>query len=288
MKKSTILKMTVVLVMLIGTLSTFGQVTVTTTTSQTKSLIDGTTAPVAATETPDLVTVGTTVPYLVVPDHDLNPSYVLATDGASTTNVLSSFTWNLGGLGSITNASPKHYIEVNVTGTVGTTYTMNVKEANSAPGACTDATGTNIDVKVIAAPAVSAAAVAPTSVCSVDGTTAITLPQFSLTNTTSAPSLAGVKVNATLSLLPLNGGSSTPVFTSQVLDVDASGKVTLPTGTSLSAWGKYTLTINSVSDKISRKDISAALGYFTVTGVSVDFYIYKTAKTGAIYHVSNN
>jgi hypothetical protein len=258
--------------------------TVTTTTAQTRTLTDGTTSPVA-TETPDLVTVGTLVPYLVIPDKDINPSYVLATDGASTTNVSSTFNWTVTGLGTITNASPKHYIELNITGTAGTTVTMNVKEQNSASGACADATGTNINVKILAQPTVTAASVNPASVCSADGTTAITLPQFSITSTSDVTS-PSIKVYATLHLTPLSGAAS-DIFADQELAVDASGNVTLPAVT-LTKWGKYTLTISKVSDKISRKDIDATRkGYFAVSSISTDFYIYKTPKTGAIYHISN-
>ncbi|MDP4115602.1 MAG: hypothetical protein Q8903_05680 [Bacteroidota bacterium] len=288
MKKTNLRKLTAIItgLVLMGGMGFAQTTTVTTSTSVSKTLTDGTTAPITSGD-PDLVTTGTTVPYLVVPDADLNPSYNLS-EGASATHVVSNFTWTVPGtIGSISYPTPKHYIEVNITGAADATGDINVKEQNSAPTACQDATGTSIHVKVIAQPTVSAASVLPTSVCSTDGTTAITLPTFTVTKSTSAPSDPGLQVLATLTLTPLSGASS-DVFTDQVLTVDEStGNVTLPTGTTLSKWGKYTLTITSVSDKISRKDIDATRKGFFASGKTVDFYIYKTPKTGAIYHISN-
>jgi hypothetical protein len=309
MKNTLLIKISVSLLglLLICGIS-MAQTSITTTNSQNRTLIDGTTAPVAATETPDLVTKGTLVPYLVVPDAALNPSYILATDKTSTANVVSSFTWTTAGIGAITNTGYKHYIELDITGNVSATpLTMNVKEQSGA--SCPDATGTDISIRIIAQPDATGASVTDgtgdASVCAsgTNGSLNVVFPTFKVTPSLDAAissSTPNVKVKATLAFTPLNGTSST-IFTNQVLSVDASGNISntdLATASGLTdfdSWGTYTLTVNYVSDKISRKDIRTGNtdanldnGYFApTTAISSAYTVLKTPTTGPIYHISN-
>lgn len=82
-------------------------------------------------------------------------------------------------------------------------------------------------------------------------------------------------------------GSAT-IFTDQICNVDnTTGNITLPTGTDLDYWGEYTLTISSISDRISRKDVTAANGYFTNGATTVTYTVSKAPVTGPIYHINN-
>lgn len=304
MKNSTIVKMTAALaIMMMGYASMFAQTTIpgiSTTMSQYSSGTPG--------EDPDLVTKGTRVPYLVTPDHDLNPSYVLTTDGTSATNVVSTFSWNLGTIGTINNTpSNKHYVELNVTGNVSATpYILNVKE-NSGAG-CSDGTGQNINIRIVAQPDVTAESVldasSSTSTCAAgtNGSLNVAFPSFKVSpSIDGAISTPNIKVKATLTFTPLNGTAS-DVFSNKVLNVDASGNISnTDLGTALGAsafnkWGTYTLKVNYISDKISRKDIQTGKtdpqtdnGYFApTTSISATYTIYKAPVTGPIYHILNN
>lgn len=267
-----------------------------------------------ATEDPDLVTTGTRVPYLVIPDPILNPNWAAAAaaDATTTTGINSTWTWTIPGTIGSLNATPAnngHYIMLNVTGTATTTGTINVKEQSGA--SCPDPTGTNINLRVVAQPAASALAVSDgadvvTSICvnGTNGSLNVTIPTFTLTHTTDAiiPGLKGVRVSASLSFTNFVTGATSTIFPASELNVDASGVISTAdmttaataagnTFTDLDSWGTYTLTVTHISDKISRKDINAANGYFAVNGVtgySATYSVLKTASTGAIYHLPNN
>ncbi len=263
-----------------------------------------TTGPVAS-ETPDLITTGTTVPYLVVPDPDLN-SWVPGDDATNTTGINSTFGWTIPAAISSTTPGNGHYITINVTGTAGAIGTIQVQEES---GASCDGTTTSIDVRVIDQPAASALAVsdgtAPNdAICGTgtNGSLNITLPTFTATQTTDAaiPGDAAIRVRASLVFTDFLTGTSTDIFTDAILNVaEATGIVSNSDMTAaaaagayddLDSWGSYALTITHISDKISRKDINAADGYFAInggTGYTAKYNVLKTPTTGAIYHLPN-
>ncbi|HEX2934148.1 MAG TPA: hypothetical protein VHO72_02245 [Bacteroidales bacterium] len=264
--------------------------------------------PSAAGEDPDLVTTGTRVPYIVKPDADLNPNYDLATDGVNPADVNSTFTWTIpAALGTINNTPlTKHYLELNVTGAAGATlHVLNVKEQSGA--SCPDATGTNINIRIVARPNISAAAVTDASgdasICAPgsNGSLNVPFPTFNITpSIDAAVTTPAVKVKATLTFTPLNG-VATDLFTNATLNVDASGNISntdiasASSKTDFDNWGTYTLTYNYVSDKVSRKDIETGKadsnmdnGYFAPTAAqSATYYVYKTPVTGPVYHIGN-
>jgi hypothetical protein len=244
--------------------------------------------------TTELITKGTKVPYLVLPDADLNPSWSAGTDATNVTNLVSTFTWTIPGTISSTTAPTIHYVELDVTGNAGTTGDIVVKEnsAASCPGSAT-----TVHVKVVAAPSVSAASVTDgtgSSVCSsgTNGALNVTIPTFSITSSIDASiTTPNVKIIATLTFTPLNG-TATDLFADKTLSVaggvvsDADIKTALG-ATVFNSWGTYKLTIKKVSDTVSRKDISTAGGYFDVSSVSATYAVLKAPVTRSIYHLSN-
>ena len=168
---------------------------------------------------------------------------------------------------------------------------------------------TTMAVKVVAQPTASAAAVtdgsAPlTSICAsgTNGSLNVALPTFNVTKTFDAAiSTPNVRIKADLVFTDLTTGLPTTLFTNIILNVDAvTGDVNAADmaaavlaakggvgGSDFDSWGTYKLTVNSISDKISRKDLNAAGGYFAVAGVSATYSVLKTPTTGPIYHVVN-
>ncbi|MDP4209089.1 MAG: hypothetical protein Q8928_09765 [Bacteroidota bacterium] len=249
-----------------------------------------------ATGATDLVTKGTIVPYLVYPDKDLNPTWAPGTDASNTTNLVSSFVWTIPGTVSSTTAPTIHYGALSITGSAGATGSLQIQEKSS--GACPGST-TSIGLTVVAAPNVTAASVPAATTCAsgTNGSLGVTIPTYTLTQSldaaVSALTTPNVKVKATMTFVPLNGTVST-LFSDKVLNVATTGVITASDittalgATKLNSWGKYTLTITYVSDGVSRKDISAAGGYFAPSSsVSVDYTVLKAPVTGPIYHLAN-
>lgn len=264
-----------------------------------------TTGPVAS-ETPDLITTGTRVPYLVIPDPDLNPDWAPGADATNTTDLVSTFGWTVPATISSTVPGTGHYITIDVTGAAGATGSIEVQEES---GASCDGSTTSIDVRVIAQPTASALAVsdgtAPNdAICGTgtNGSLDLALPTFTATQTTDAaiPGDAAIRVRASLVFTNFLTGATTDIFTNAILNVaEATGVVSNADMTAaaaagvyddLDSWGTYALTITHISDKISRKDINAADGYFAVNGVTgytATYNVLKTPTTGAIYHLPN-
>ena len=253
------------------------------------------------TETPDLITTGTKVPYLVIPDPLLNPTWVLGADATNTTGIVSTWTWTIPGVVSSTVATTGHYLPIDVTGTAGVTGTISVAEQGAGcPGAAT-----TINVRVVAKPTATAMAVsdgtAPLNqICQpgTNGTLNVPFPTYSITKTTDAaiPGDAKVQVKATLVFTNFVTAAVTTYFTDAILNVDATtGNISntdlaaaaTPTIAAFNSWGTYALTITAISDKISRKDLNAAKGFFAASQTAT-YTILKTPTTGAIYHLSNN
>ncbi|MFW5657295.1 MAG: hypothetical protein ACOC0C_06725 [Bacteroidota bacterium] len=250
----------------------------------------------AASEDPDLVTTGTTVPYLVLPDADLNPDWAIGTDATNTTDLVSSFDWTVpSGISSAGATATIHYVEIVVDGTAGTTDNITVAEEN---GASCVGTPSSIPVLVVAQPDATALAVddgdsEPASNCAAgtNGSLAAAVPTFTLTQAIDGNiTTPEVEVIASLDFLPLNG-TSTSVFSDETLTVSSGGVVDLSSQiTELNSWGTYTLTITQISDNISRKDI-ASDGFFNVnegTDLSTTYTLLKQPTTGTIYRLPNN
>ncbi len=313
MKSLTKLRMTLTLALVVVSIATvLAQNSVTTPVGELYLNLRNVSSPGTdvATEDPDLVTTGTKVPYLVIPDATLNPGWSAGGNATNTTGISSDWTWTVPAAIGTLNAAPSitgHYVNLDVTGTAGATGIVNVKEQGS--GACPDPTGSDINIRVIAQPNASALAVtdgtAPlTSIC-IDGTNGslnVALPTFNVTSTIDAaiPGAKGVRVKASLSFTSFTTGTTTTIVPAgSILNVDASGNIsnaditTASGGTfsDLDSWGTYTLTVNQISDKISRKDLNAAGGFFNVNGgtaLTATYSVLKTAKTGSIYHLPNN
>ena len=259
-----------------------------------------------ASEDPDLLTTGTRVPYLVFPDADLNPTWVPGADATNTTGILSTFDWTLPAAISSTVPGTGHYITFDVDGAAGTVGAITVQEQS---GASCDGSITSINVRIVAQPTASALAVsdgtAPNdAICGTgtNGSLDIALPTFTATQTTDAaiPGDATVRVRATLVFTDFLTGTPTNIFTDAILNVnEATGVVSNADMTAagaagayddLDSWGTYALTITHISDKISRKDINAADGYFALNGGSgytATYTVLKTPTTGPIYHLPN-
>jgi hypothetical protein len=253
-----------------------------------------------AGEDPDLATTGTQVSYLVYPDAVLNPSWAEGADAKNTNFLTTDFTWTIPAAFSSTVPATIHYVTLNITGAAGATGNITVVENSAA--SCAGST-TTMAVKVVAQPTVTDAAVTDgsipiNSICvsGTNGSLGAAIPTFSVTKTIDASiTTPNIRVKATLDLTALVGGATSNIFTDVVLNVDAAtGNINatdlasaIPGG-KLDTWGVYTLTISSVSDKISRKDLNAAGGYFTVTGVTTTYSVLKTPTTGPIYHIKND
>ena len=289
MKTSTKLLLIGIFCMFSGMVSVQAQApaTVTVTTSGGPA-----TLPQDVFPTVDLVTKGTTVPYLVYPDIALNPTWVAGADAKNTTGIVSTWTWTISGTIG-TTASTIHYMELPITGAVGTAGTITVQEKSAAT-----CTGSNsvMNLKVVAAPNVTSGAVAATSICQsgTNGSLGVAFPQYSAVAVIDASvTTPTVMVKATLTFTPLSG-PATDLFVDKVLNVDAVGNISnTDLGTALgvgvfNSWGTYNLKITAVSDKISRKDVTAAKGYFTLTTpTTAVFSLFKAPTTGPIYHLPN-
>lgn len=315
MKKLTILKMTAALaIIFLGYANSWGQHTVPVpaasgTTLYEKGYNVASPNAVVGTETPDLVTTGTKVPYLVIPDPLLNPTWAAAaaSDATVTTGINSTWTWTIPGTISATVPTTGHYITIIVNGAAGASGNITVAE-QSGGVSCPGSTQT-IGLQVVAQPTASALAVsdgaAPLiSICQsgTNGSLGVPLPTFTVTKTTDAaiPGDATIRVKATLVFTDFTTGTPTTLFSGAVLNVDATtgnisnADITAASGgtlTVLNNWGTYALTINQISDKISRKDLNAAAGYFNIngaTGYVATYSVLKTPTTGPIYHLPNN
>jgi hypothetical protein len=308
MKKLTILKITAALaIIFLGYANSWGQHTVPVpaasgTTLYEKGYNVASPSAVVGTETPDLVTTGTKVPYLVIPDATLNPTWSAGTDATNTTGINSTWTWTIPGTVSSTAPTTGHFITIDITGATGATGNITVAEQSGA--ACPGSSQT-IGLQVVAQPAATALAVsdatAPvTSICQsgTNGSLGVAIPTFTVTKSTDAaiPGNPTLRVKATLTFTPF-GGSAAPLFTNAILNVDNTGNISVAdiqaaaSITTFDSWGTYDLTVNQISDKISRKDLNAAGGYFNingVTGYTASYSVLKTPTTGPIYHLPNN
>ena len=315
MKKSTLLKMSAAIaIMVLGYTNAWSQKTVPIPSNtlyiqghNTASVFPG---PVDANESPDLVTTGTKVPYLVIPDPLLNPTWAPLADATNTTGILTTWSWTIPGAVSITTPTTGHYITIDVNGAAAAIGNITVAEQSAS--ACSGSIQT-IGLRVVAQPAASALAVADgtapdISICQsgTNGSLNAPFPVFTATKTSDAaiPGNATIRIKATLVITDFVTGTPVTYFTNAILNVDAAGVISNADITAAAAanvpsrvltdydnWGTYALTINQISDKISRKDLNVAGGYFAIngaTGYTSTYSVLKTPTTGPIYHLPNN
>lgn len=317
MKQKTIFKIAVAFTISCFCITTtFGQHTVTVPAASGTTLYEkgyNVANPNTSVETKDYVTVGTKVPYLVIPDPDLNPGWAAAavSDATTTTGINSTWTWSIPGTISTTTPGTGHFIKIDVLGTATPHTSGDITVFENSGSACPGSTQT-ITLEVVAQPTASALSVSDgvdpiASICQsgTDGSLNVPFPTFTVTKSIDAdiPVDAAVKVKATLVFTSL-AGATTTYFTDAILNVNNSGVVsnsditsaaaansTPHTLTDFDSWGTYTLTITQISDKISRKDLNTAGGYFALnggTGYSATYSVFKTPVTGPIYHLPNN
>jgi hypothetical protein len=168
----------------------------------------------------------------------------------------------------------ENYKQVSWTGT----GTINLNTQENSSGGCASGSTTTIPITIIAIPTATGGA-APASQCS------------------SNPALLTFTVPVTLtSDLPTAGAANTVRVNYTVTNPDASvlsgaANIELNKGaatfnvtlTGATQYGNYTVTINSVSDRISRKSNVAG----TVTTPNITLTVLHTPVTGPIYHIPN-
>jgi hypothetical protein len=213
-----------------------------------------------ATENIDSVTVGAVMNYWAEPD-------------AAIAGTNSTFIWTVAAaIGSQTAGTPTNLATVTFVAAPAT-GTITFHEVSPAGCAATDATPINIEV--IAQPT-AAFGLAPASQCTqAPGGLTFTLP---LTLTSSLAVAEKLTVNYTVTnpdATILSGPTNIQLSKSA-----ASFNVTL---TGATQYGVYTVTINSVSDRISVKSSIAG----NVTASTISLGVSRTPTSGNIYHVPN-
>jgi len=279
MKKSTILKMTAALAILfVGYSNSWGQTL--SVNSQTLSVHGANSAgtPVASENT-DSVAIGGVTRYYVVPDGTANPLYT----GVLTGTLASSFNWTTSGstgptstiaqVGAITYGN---YRQITWGGSTGT---INVNVVESSGAGCVSGTTTTVPVRVIAIPTVTGGA-APASQC---GTNPATLTFVVPVALTSDLVVAGVDNRVRVNYTVTNPDATTLIAATNI-DLDKTATSFNITLTGATQYGNYTVTLNSVSDRISRKSTVSG----TVSTPTVLLAVLRVPTTGPIYHLPNN
>jgi hypothetical protein len=230
--------------------------------------------PVAG-EAIDSVTTTSVMKYYVLPDINVNPGFV-----APFTNLVSTFGWTTsvatgsaaGVIANVPSSVHANYQQVTWSG-IGT-INLNVVE-NSVSG-CASGSTTTIPVSIINIPTVTGGA-APSAQCTSDpATVTFAVPLATLTSDISTPDK--VRINYTV-----YNPDNTVLFPAANLDL-AKGAATFNlTLTGATQYGAYKVTINSVSDRISRKSVVAGI----VNTPNILLTVNRIPVTGPIYHLPN-
>lgn len=218
---------------------------------------------VTVLENTDSVTVGSTLKYYVQPD-------------ATIAGTLSTFSWTITpALGSQTAGSPTNIADVTFAGTPAT-GTIVVQE--TSPSGCAGST-TTINVEAIAAPDVTAITIpAPGCPTGTDGSYTVAGPTATLTISSSVKGFKGVSVNWSLT-----GPAGFTSVLNQTANLGNGTTIDL-SGITLTHSGTYTLTINTITDRIATKSGLTAI----VDGTDQTFVLNRAPVTGPIYHLPNN
>jgi hypothetical protein len=242
-------------------------------------------------EKTDSVTVGSTMPYFIMPDANYNSKYFAQNSYAATDLTTSKFNWDVNpGSGVVaaknengTDTSPWVEIKWSATGLVEVSMT----EESQNVSCISDAV--KIPVQVIQKPEIMFGEIAnerkfTECVPDVNNHT-YDFQVVPLTNGVITQS-SGVKITYDLEFAPLGGGASTQ-SNGNIAEV-SNGSFTLE----LKEHGTYTIVIKSVSDKISRKCTFDAPGdAFNLGTADEEKFVYTMLPKptpGKAYHVPNN
>lgn len=296
MKKTTIFRITTVLVGMAITIGiTRAQAPATLTAEGTALVKDSTNSALVKTpaEYIDSLTIGAAnVKYLVYPDLKASPLYNFTTN--ATANLNSTFTWSSVPAAGVTinNAIAgfaTNYAKITFPITAGD-YTISTTET-AISGTCAG-TPVTLAARLIAVPAVTGGTVTGAITCPVsDVPYGLNVPTIKLTGVSTAVVNNGsqkLRITYTLTgpidnygtlgtigtantVLGITEGTATPT-----LDLSAlNGDVNFP--------GTYTFHVSAISDRISRKSAVTVAPVFT----DVTFTINRRPVTGPIYHVPN-
>lgn len=239
----------------------------------------------APAEATDSVTVGGVLDYFVMPDTALNPGYDFATNPL--TNLNSTFNWT--GTTGASNIVYKQSAGVDIPNYVTITwgnatgsFQVSVYEISAA--GCQDATPTTIPVEIIAAPTLTyPAAGGSESICGTGTDGSLNFSPSAITvNFTSSVS-GNRQMQLVYTITSANHGVIASNVTASITETGA-GTGTFTLAAPLQYYDTYTVTLNTVSDRISRKSnvVANASGNTTFTVV-----ITPTPNTGTIYHLPN-
>jgi hypothetical protein len=301
MKKLTILKSLIILmVAFVGISSVFGQANSARLSATADSLFmhgwnstnNDSSSPASASEATDSVTRTAVLPYFVMPDLTVSPSYDPSTSYTANLNANATFTWTLGG-GGITSAThtgmAANFVDITFS-TLGA-KTISVVEGNSST-TCSDATPVSFPVLVIAAPTAEFAGASEAARC-IGGTDgALTQTFTASTPIRFASSVSGTRNLVVTYNITCNNGGFTAVTgaTANITETGAgTGTFTIPT--TLTHFGNYTVTITAINDRISTKShvagSAADVNTDATTQSTYALTINRVPVTGSIYHVPN-
>lgn len=246
------------------------------------------------TEARDSVTTGSTTRYYVLPNAAANPSYG-GTAAPLTGTLSSSFTWGsntptgtaaIGTIAAAGAATYGHYRQITWAGT----GTLNLTVQETSGSGCAGSE-TAIPISVVAAPTLTypvAAGAEDTCFTGTNGSLNIQSSKLFWVSFTSPISGVNKGLQILIDVVRANGGTPQTIAN----DVQATftqtsataGYFTLPATAEFDYYDTYTITLVSVSDRISRKGAlwNPASGNTTFT-----YNVYPVPTTGNIYHLPN-
>lgn len=231
-------------------------------------------------ENTDSVTNGGTTVYYILPDPIVNPAFNYATDFFA--NVISNFTWTvpaslsaLGPQAVASHPSAQHYQQITWTG-IGT-GNIQVTEISNGGLGCTGSTLLT-DVEVISQPSITSVTI-PNVSCYAG---AVPYTTLQCPNATLAINCAVIGAKQVSVVYSISGPSGfTPV--TDVSQIIGNSSILDLSATILSQPGTYTLTINSITDRIAAKSGLTAIA----SGITQTFVVTPQPATGPMYHITN-
>lgn len=222
----------------------------------------------------DSVTVGSTMRYFVMPDALANPGYDFSTNPGA---LVSTFDWWTDNTATVTDNTAEN--DVNIQWTATGSDVINVTELGAS---CNGLDTTTINVKVINKPEAGFNhATYADDICTTDPGEVIYNFPVSLSTDVNT---GNIRVHLTV----LNSTTSTTIFDGDLDLSDSDTQVTVGDGTNgtFDNYGAITVTMTSVSDRISRK--SSVDGTLTSGADVFTYTIVRPPSTGTIYHLPNN
>ncbi len=227
-----------------------------------------------ASENVDSVTVGSTMRYFVMPDPVANPGYDFSTSPGS---LVSTFDWWTNNGVTVTNNTAEN--DVNIQWTSTGSDVINVTELGAS---CNGLDTTTINVSVISVPVAGFNhGTYADDIC----TTTPSSVSYDFPVSLSTDVISGdIRVHLTV----VNTTTSTTIFDGDIdlADTDTEIKVGDGTHGTFDDYGAITVTMTSVSDRISRK--SSVSGTLTASADVFTYTIVRPPSTGTIYHLPNN